>query len=53
MISELEKMTKGVKKAAKRAKNVYKYKLTTHFHHFILTIDQKEKKTPVLKKFIP
>jgi len=52
MISKSGKMIKGVKKVAKRAKKVYKKKLTTHFHHCILTIDQKGEKSTFLKKLI-
>ena len=53
MISQPGKMTKGVKKVAKRAKKVYKQKLTSHFHHCKLRIDKKVKNTPFPKELIP
>lgn len=37
----------------KRAKKVYKQKLTAHYHHCKLRFEQKSKNTPLLKNLIP
>ena len=52
MISKPDKTIKGVKKVEKKAKKVYRQKLTACFHHCNLKSNQKLKKTLTLKKLI-